>query len=58
MPNPNNINQNIINSAPNPNPNQPYNLQYNFYGQKMTPDTTNVSLTNTSLSNASNFFLS
>ena len=55
MPNPNNINQNIINSAPNPNPNQPYNLQYNFYGQKMTPDTTNVSLTNTSLSNASNF---
>ena len=53
MPNPNKINQNIINSAPNPN--QPYNLQYNFYGQKMTPGTTDVSSTNISSSYPSNF---
>ena len=56
MPNLNQNKQNIINSAPNPNPNQPYNLQYNFYGKKMTPgDAANVSLTNTSSSYPSNF---
>jgi len=52
--NPNKINPNIIHSAQNPN--QPYNLQYNIYGIKMTPgDETNVSLTNSSSSYPSNF---
>ena len=53
MPNLNQNKKNIINSAPNPN--QPYNLQYNIYGIKMIPDTTNVSSTNTSSSYPSNF---
>ena len=56
MSNPNQINQNIINSAPNPNPNQPYNIQYSIYGQKMTPNNiTNISSTSVSSSNASNY---
>ena len=54
MPNLNQNKKNIINSAPNPN--QPYNLQYNIYGIKMTPgDEANVSSTNPSSSYPSNF---
>ena len=53
-PIPNKINPNIIKSVPNPN--QPYNLQYNFYGESMTPGgAANASSTNSSSFNPSNY---